>query len=112
MSVTLPEVAGDPGGMRALAASLRRAAGQIEQVVASASAAVASTTFEGPAGDRFRQRETAGERSITSAATVLSGLAGTLERVAAEVEREQAARAAKLLALQRDAILERKLGVS
>jgi uncharacterized protein YukE len=94
--VWLPEVVGDPAGMRALASSLRRSAEQISQVDADVSAAVSSMTFEGPAGDRFRSAATSTGSRATSAAERLQSLAGTLERSATEVEQAQAERLRRL----------------
>lgn len=100
--VWLPEVVGDPAGMRALASALRRSAEQISQVDSDISAAVSSMTFEGPAGDRFRAATTTTGGRATSAAARLQSLAGTLERSAAEVEQAQAERLRRLEEMRRE----------
>jgi uncharacterized protein YukE len=100
--VWLPEVVGDPAGMRALAGSLRQSAERIAQVDADVTGTVSSMTFEGPAGDRFRAGASRSGRTATSAAGRLQGLAATLDRSAAEVEQAQADRLRRLEQMQRD----------
>jgi uncharacterized protein YukE len=100
--VWLPEVVGDPAGMRALASALRRSAEQISHVDSDISAAVSAMTCEGPAGDRFRTAATTTGGRATSAAERLQSLAGTLERSAAEVEQAQAERLRRLEEMRRE----------
>jgi len=94
--VWLPEVVGDPAGMRALASTLRSTASQIGQVESSIGSAVAGMTFEGPAGTRFRGRARGVGRAARSAAGRLEDVAATLERSATQVEQDQADRLRKL----------------
>lgn len=94
--VWLPEVVGDPAGMRSLAATLRSIGSQIAQVESGIDSAVAGMTFEGPAGNRFRGRARGMGRVAHSAAAKLEDVAATLERSATQVEQEQADRLRKL----------------
>jgi uncharacterized protein YukE len=107
--VWLPEVVGDPAGMRALASTLRSAASQIGQVESGIGSAVAGMTFEGPAGTRFRSRAGGIGRVARSAAATLEDVAGTLERSAAQVEQQQADRLRKLQQMQ-DELARAKAG--
>ena len=100
--VWLPEVVGDPAGMRALASSLRQAADRVSGIESDVAGAVSSMTFEGPAGDTFRTRTAGTGRVATSVAERLQGLAATVERSAAQVEQEQAERLRRLEQMQRE----------
>jgi uncharacterized protein YukE len=100
--VWLPEVVGDPAGMRALASSLRSAADRISQIDADIAGAVGAMTFQGPAGDRFRTRSEGSGRVATRCAERLQGLAATLERSATEVEQAQAERLRRLEEMRRE----------
>ena len=108
--VWLPEVVGDPPGMRALAAQLRGEADRIAQVADSATGAVGSMTFEGPAATRFRQRVESARSGLRDAAQGLQGVAATLERAAADVEARQAERQRQLERLAREAEAARAAG--
>ncbi len=94
--VWLPEVVGDPAGMRALASTLRSTATRIANVDSSISSAVSAMTFEGPAGNRFRDRARGIGRVASNAATTFEGVAAALERSATGVEQAQADRLRRL----------------
>lgn len=102
--VWLPEVPGDPAGMRALAASLRGDADRIGGFASTTGTAVDAMTFEGPAATRIRGRVRGARRSLASAADALTAIAGTLERSASEVEQAQADRLRKMADMRRDAM--------
>ena len=101
--VWLPEVVGDPAGMRALASTLRSTASRIASVDSSISGAVSAMTFEGPAGNRFRDRARGIGRVASNAATTLEGVAAALDRSAAQVEQAQADRLRRLEQMRDDA---------
>ena len=100
--VWLPEVVGDPAGMRALASTLRSTATRIANVDSSISGAVSAMTFEGPAGNRFRDRARGIGRVASNAATTLEGVAAALDRSAAQVEQAQADRLRRLEQMRDD----------
>lgn len=101
--VWLPEVVGDPAGIRALASTLRGHAATIGWIESNCTGTVTSMTFEGPAATRFRARTEDCTRDLTSASDELLQLAGTLDRAAADVEAAQAERARKLEQMIREA---------
>jgi uncharacterized protein YukE len=84
---------GDPGGMRALAGSLRGFASGIEALQGEGDGDVAAMTFEGPAGDSFRARMQRASKAGSHAAGQLRDLAATLESAASQVEAAQAEQA-------------------
>jgi uncharacterized protein YukE len=84
---------GDPGGMRALAGSLRGFASGIEALQGSGDAAVAAMTFEGPAGESFRARTQRVSKAASQGAAQLRDLAAALESAASQVEAAQAEQA-------------------
>jgi uncharacterized protein YukE len=84
---------GDPGGMRALAGSLRGFASGIEALQGEGDGDVAAMTFEGPAGDSFRARMQRASKAGSQAAGQLRDLAATLESAASQVEAAQAEQA-------------------
>lgn len=84
---------GDPGGMRALAGSLRGFASGIEALQGSGDADVAAMTFEGPAGESFRARMHRVSKAAGQGAAQLRDLAATLESAASQVEAAQAEQA-------------------
>jgi hypothetical protein len=88
--------------MRALATTLRSTASRIGAAESSMAGAVSSMTFEGPAGNRFRDKARGIGRVARSAATTLEGLAATLDRSAAEVEQAQADRLRRLEQMERE----------
>jgi uncharacterized protein YukE len=92
----LPEVPGDPAGMRALASTLRGHAGMVGGLASGIDSDVTGMTFEGPAAEAFRSRMSVVTDLYRGAQTELHDLARQLEVSAAEVEAEQAARAARL----------------
>ncbi|HEY3181625.1 MAG TPA: hypothetical protein VGJ77_02225 [Gaiellaceae bacterium] len=101
--VWLPEVVGDPAGMRALASTLRGHAATVAWIESNCTGTVTSMTFEGPAATRFRARAEDCAKSLTSAGDELLQLAGTLDRAASDVEAAQAERARKLAEMAREA---------
>lgn len=80
---------GDPAGMRAYAARLHAAAGDLDSAGDGAARSVEAATFVGPAGDRARVR--AGRLRVRSdaAAGALRTLADEIARRATEVETAQ-----------------------
>jgi hypothetical protein len=102
VALDLPEIPGDPAGMRALAAGLRsdaQAAGDLGSGLTSRFEAV---EFYGPAADRIEGRMQAFGRGCVGVAHGLLDLANLLDTWAARVEAEQAARARKLAELRRE----------
>lgn len=93
MSTQLPPVIGDPSGMRALAAALRSTAGQVEAVDAAVNGRVSGLAFTGPAATRLCETVSGWHRSVSATTASLEDAGALLERSAAEVEAEQAARA-------------------
>jgi hypothetical protein len=84
--IDIPQVVGDPAGMRALAGLLRGLASRLAGVESGLQGSLRSMTFDGPAGDDFRARlGTVGDR-LGSFADELHSLASTLETSATEVE--------------------------
>jgi hypothetical protein len=81
---------GDPGGMRALAGTLRSFANAVETYRSAGESGVASMTFEGPAGSAFVERLGRSTRSLADAVTQLQGLASSLDGAATKVEQAQA----------------------
>jgi uncharacterized protein YukE len=92
----LPEVPGDPAGMRALAASLRGYAARAAGIADSVEAALAATTFEGPAAGPLREEQRSSTQTFRRAAEELQELARLLETSAAEVEAAQRERERRL----------------
>jgi hypothetical protein len=92
----LPEVPGDPAGMRALAGTLRGHAGVVGGLASGVDSDVTGMTFEGPAADDIRARMSTVTDMYRSAQTELHDLARQLDVAAADVEAQQAARAARL----------------
>jgi hypothetical protein len=92
----LPEVPGDPAGMRALASELRGHAGLVGGLASGVDSDVSGMTFEGPAAETFRTRLGNVADAYRDAQAQLHDLAGKLETAASEVEAQQHARAVKL----------------
>jgi uncharacterized protein YukE len=88
-SVWLPEVVGNPVGMRALAVELRGDATAIGELAGELDAEVKRMIFEGPAADEFRARMQASSAQCKSAATELLSTAALLETSATQVEAAQ-----------------------
>ncbi len=88
--------------MRRLAGELRNAGRSATDAEANVDGAVRPMVFEGPAGDRFRNRMRSSTARLDTAATRLSELAGRIDRAADEVEAAQRARAAAIEAAQRE----------
>jgi uncharacterized protein YukE len=100
--ISLPEVPGDPAGMRALAGALKGDARDLEGVASGLSTAVGSMTFDGPAADRFREGAQDTKTSLAQASSSLGDLATLLETKADEVEAAQKARLQALHNMQRE----------
>lgn len=84
-----PRPIGDPDGMRRYARALRSSADYVATTADAANTSLLSATFEGPAGDRARERS---ERMRTRSHTrrdALALLADVVERAATEVQRAQ-----------------------
>jgi hypothetical protein len=97
------DVLGDPGAMRAAAASLRLRADQVFEVAQRIAGAVSATVYEGPSSDRFRAADAARRQRLVGAAYQLQEVADRLTRSAAEVAEAQAeAKRAALLAEEGD----------
>ena len=105
---TLPEIAGDPAGMRALAQTLRSEAAWIGTCAADLQARVDAVEFVGPAADRFDARMQACTRRCIRVAERLLDVAALLERSAAEVEAAQRERERRLEELRREALEARQ----
>ena len=92
----LPEVPGDPAGMRVLASTLRGHAGTVGGLASGVVSDVTGMTFECPAAEDIRSRmRTVGEL-YRGAQTELHDLARQLETSAADVEQQQRAREQRL----------------
>ena len=102
VEISLPEVPGDPAGMRALAGALKGEAGALEGVASGLGTAVGAMTFEGPAADRFRTEQTDSKKTISDCAERITSLASLLETKADEVEAAQKARLQQLHNMQRE----------
>jgi uncharacterized protein YukE len=108
-SITLPEIPGDPAGMRALAATLRGIASDISNLESDLTGQARGMVFEGPAGDAFRDRMSGVGERARSAAEELQSLSDLLERSATEVEAAQRAREQRLEQMREDAAREAAL---
>jgi uncharacterized protein YukE len=106
-SFWLPEIPGDPAGMRALAAWVRGDAATIGTLASELSATVAGVTFEGPAATEFFERMRATELRCSEAADGLLGVAALLETSADEVEAAQRERLRRMEEM-RQAEIERR----
>jgi uncharacterized protein YukE len=102
VEISLPEIPGDPAGMRALAGALQSDARAIEGVASGTGSAVGSMTFEGPAADRFRDAAQTTAKGLGDCAGRLQDTAKLLEAKATEVEQKQRDRLAKLQQLRED----------
>jgi uncharacterized protein YukE len=99
---TLPEIPGDPAGMRRLAGELKTDATNITSVAGRLSSESAAMTFDGPAGNRFRSRTQTETSDLTDYAERLTTVAAKLTTAAAEVERLQAERLRKMEEMRRE----------
>lgn len=102
IEITLPEIPGDPAGMRVLAGQLKGDAGRIEGVAAGIGSAVGSMTFQGPAADRFQSRTQSSGNSLGDCADRLNDLARLLEVKADEVEQLQRDRLERIRQLREE----------
>jgi hypothetical protein len=101
---TLPEVPGDPAGMRALASSLRADGALIATIATSLEGRVDTVEFVGPAATRFEGRMGASVRRCVRVAERLIEAAALLERSAAEVEAAQRERERRLTEMRAEAL--------
>jgi uncharacterized protein YukE len=99
---TLPEIPGDPAGMRRLAGELRTDATNITSVAGRLSSEAAAMTFDGPAGNRFRSATQSETGDLSTYAERLTTVAGRLAAAADEVERLQAERLRKMEEMRRE----------
>jgi hypothetical protein len=104
VEISLPEVPGDPAGMRALAAQLRSDAVMAAVLSSGLAARVESAEFYGPAADRLEARMDASERRSKQIGERLLELARVLDVAAAQVEAEQRERERKLAELRRELV--------
>ena len=86
---------GDPGAMRAEAASARLKAEQISALASQLMSQADAIDFQGPAADAFRQAMSDRTQRAESAAAELQGVASTLLNAAAFAEDELAREAAE-----------------
>jgi hypothetical protein len=98
----LPEIPGDPAGMRALAGSLRGFAVRAAGIADAVDSALAGTTFEGPAAGPLRERQRSATDAFRRSAEELQELARLLETSAAEVEAAQLERERRLAQMWAD----------
>jgi uncharacterized protein YukE len=109
VSITLPEIPGDPAGMRALAATLRGIASDIANLESELTGQVRGMVFQGPAGDAFREGMSGVGERAGNAAQELQGLSDLLERSASEVEAAQREREQRLEQMREEAAREAAL---
>lgn len=97
-----PPPVGDPGGMRAKAASLRSQADQTGAAAQRIASTVRGVEFEGPAATRFRHKMAWWQFGISGLVAELHAAADALLRGASQVEVAQRQHAA----LQQQALQE------
>ena len=100
--ITIPEVPGDPAGMRVLAGALKGDARTIEGIASGVGSAVGSLTFEGPAADRLQSTTQSSGDSLGDCADRLNDLARLLEVKADEVEQRQRDRLERIRQLREE----------
>jgi uncharacterized protein YukE len=105
---TLPEIPGDPAGMRALAASLRADAATTAMVAAGLKGQLDGLEFVGPAADRFFDATHASEARCVRTAERLVDTSALLERSATEVEAAQRERLRRLAEMRTEALEARR----
>jgi uncharacterized protein YukE len=92
----LPEIVGNPAGMRDLAGALRGEAFAIAGRASQLEAEVKAMVFEGPAGDEFRAHMSAATAQADAVAQDLVSTANLLETSATQVEAAQRERERRL----------------
>lgn len=102
VDVWLPEIPGDPAGMRALAAGLRADATALAVLSSEVGTRVHAAEFYGPAADRVEARIDASGKRCVSLAERLLEVARVLDVSAAQVEAAQQERERKLAELRRE----------
>jgi hypothetical protein len=108
VGIDLPAVIGDPAGMRALAAALRSTASNTASADEAVWSRATAMQFTGPAATRIAGTIRAWHGEVSGAAQQLAETAALLERSAADVEAEQAARARLLQQLEEQQRRERQ----
>jgi uncharacterized protein YukE len=93
-------VTGDPASMRAAAAQLRFRAETMSGIATNVDSDVASLTYVGEAGDRFREAIATGSSNLTAVCSRMVNVADTLLRQAAVVEEQLLLQAAQMHAEQ------------
>ena len=86
-----PIIPGDSGAMRALAGILRSQARDLGNALTAAVGDARRPTFEGPAGDRFRERIAGLQGSLGGAEDDLRSLAKRIDDAADQVDAAQRA---------------------
>ena len=107
-SVWLPEVVGDPAGMRALAAGLRGDATAVGELASELDGEVKRMVFEGPAADEFHARMQASIGQCTSAATELLSTANLLDTSATQVGAAQQERLRRMDEMRQAALAQKR----
>ena len=93
-------ITGDPASMLAAAAQLRFRAETLGGIAANVNSDVASLTYVGEAGDRFREAIATGSSNLTAVSARMVNVADTLIRQAAIVEEQLLLQAAQMHAEQ------------
>lgn len=88
-------VTGDPASMRAAAAQLRFRAETMCGIASNVDSDVASLTYVGEAGDRFREAIATGSSNLNAVCSRMVNVADTLVRQAAIVEEQLLIQAAQ-----------------
>jgi hypothetical protein len=104
VAIDIPDVPGDPAGMRALAAGLRSDAQAIGDVGSSLKSRFDSIDFYGPAADRIEGQTSNVGKVCTDVASGLIEAASLLETWAGRVEARQAAAVRKASELRAQSI--------
>jgi hypothetical protein len=100
--IALPDVFGDPAGLRELARQLRGRSTDLGSLEHDLLGTARGLTFEGPAGDDFRGRVDGLGSALAAGANELTGLAARVDAAADTIEAEQKA-LAKALEERREA---------
>jgi len=82
---------GDPAAIRSVGAKLAHIGEQVASAATGMRNRISTMTFEGPAGDRFRERLQNDRSGATAIAGALKSLSMTLVSGAAQVEADLAA---------------------
>lgn len=104
VDISLPEIPGDPAGMRALAAALRADATAVAVLSSELGTRVHAAEFYGPAADQVEARIDASGRRCMALVERLLEVARLLDVSAAQVEAAQRERERKLAELRRELV--------